>query len=175
MFELRMVILHDALPNPPQNEVNINERIRLEHDNAVRFATQLRQRLVHNYHQFARYCRIRNGIDDNSSSTVIIDITCPVTNRTSSVEIVSLDYTYGGMIPPRVHTYGNMFISCFINGYDGPFLELSMASLNEILNIVHFCLSILRYQGYQEILEDIYIPVYLRNLWYISNRLRENN
>ena len=113
------------------------------------------------------YCALlsRNLLQPSAKGCVIIDFVNPNSKHTGYVVLSKPD----GDDENEIDVFSS------IDSFNGYFIELTVESLEEALEVIEFSQHLLQYQPDQDRLDFVRVPNHLLDHWCVSENLRERN
>jgi hypothetical protein len=107
----------------------------------------------------------RNLLQPSAKGCVIIDFVHPYSNHIGCVLLMK----------PNEDDEDGIKMMCSIDRYNGYFIEITVNSVEEVLEVTAFCQNLLQYQPNQDELEFVRVPRHLLDHWCIPAYLLERN
>jgi hypothetical protein len=146
-------------------EINYHHINIQENNSKLYFAMKLQERLYQL--PLPPHCTLLspNLLQPSAKGCVIIDLVHPYSNHIGCVLLMK----------PNENEENGFKMMCSIDRYNGYFIERTVNSVEEVLEVTAFCQNLLQYQPEQDELEFVRIPQHLLGHWCIPAYLLERN
>ena len=153
----------------PRNNYNI-------HDKARNLAISIKNQLQLP-NQLPQHCRLIDPENYrhlyNFEKNVYIDFTTPHSNHKGAAIIFHPESLNKYVANLDLNGYVHML--CTINAFNGYFMELTVNSREDMLEVLEFCQLLLEYQPDEDELDFVRIPDHMQNHWCVEESRRQRH
>ncbi len=104
----------------------------------------------------------------------LIQFTSPNSNKGGHIVVGDPEFMQRNMQYPDLNG-NNLHMFCSIDAFNGYFMDMSVNSLEEVLEVLEFCQQLLDYQPDEDELNFVRVPNHMLNHLFVPERLRQRN